>query len=183
ATKSAFNMVGSTSAGATGINGAQAVTTVPSGTGGTTPYLPTLVSAPTSGAPTGAFTLGYLNAARTLGLDLRISALESSGKGRIISNPKVMTVDNEQAVIKQGQKIPYSTVSNAGTQVQFIDAALSLTVTPHVGPDKSILLNIQVSKDAADFAQTSQGLPSITTNEASTQVLMKDGETVVMGGI
>jgi type IV pilus assembly protein PilQ len=184
ATKSAFNLVGSTSSGATGINGSQAVTTVPSGTSGTTtPYFPTLVNVPTSGAPTGAFTLGYLNAARTLGLDLRISALESSGRGRIISNPKVMTVDNEQAVIKQGQKIPYSTVSNAGTQVQFIDAALSLTVVPHVGPDKSILLNIQVSKDSADFSQVSQGLPTITTNEATTQVLIKDGETVVMGGI
>ncbi len=184
ATKSAFNLVGSTTSGATGINGSQVVTTVPSGTsGGTTPYFPTLVGVPTSGAPTGAFTLGYLNAARTLGLDLRISALESGGKGKIISNPKVMTVDNEQAVIKQGQKVPYSTVSNAGTQVQFIEATLSLTVTPHVGPDKSILLNIQVSKDSADFSQQSQGLPTITTNEANTQVLIKDGETVVMGGI
>ncbi len=184
ATKSAFNLVGSTTSGAAGINGSQAVTTVPSGTSGTTPYFPTLVSVPTSGTPTGAFTLGYLNAARTLGLDLRISALESSGKGRIISNPKVMTVDNEQAVIKQGQKIPYSTTTSLGaSSVQFIDAALSLTVTPHVGPDKSILLNIQVSKDAADFSQVSQGLPTITTNEATTQVLIKDGETVVMGGI
>src|SRR5208283_4571114 len=155
ATKSAFNMVGSTSAGATGINGAQAVTTVPSGTGGTTPYLPTLVSAPTSGAPTGAFTLGYLNAARTLGLDLRISALESSGKGRIISNPKVMTVDNGKAMIKQGQKIPYSTVSaNTGPSIQFIDAALTLTVTPQVGPDKSVMLTIDATKNAADFSQT-----------------------------
>ena len=184
ASKSAFNLVGSTSAGATGINGSQAVTTVPSGAGGTTPFFPTLVSLPTSGAPTGAFTLGYLNPARTLGLDLRISALESSGKGRIISNPKVMTVDNEQAVIKQGENIPYqSSSANTGPNTQFISADLSLTVTPHVGPDKTILLNIHISKDAADFSQTVNGQPAITTNEASTQVLIKDGGTVVMGGI
>jgi type IV pilus assembly protein PilQ len=183
ATKSAFNLVGSTSSGTTAINGSQAVTTVPSGTG-TTSYFPTLVSLPTSGAPTGAFTLGYLNPARTLGLDLRISALESSGKGRIISNPKIMTVDNEQAVIKQGENIPYqSSSANTGPNTQFISADLSLTVTPHVGPDKTILLNIHINKDAADFSQTVNGQPAITTNEASTQVLIKDGGTVVMGGI
>lgn len=184
ATKSAFNLVGSTSSGTTGINGSNVVTTTPTGTGATVPYFPTIVSLPTSGAPTGAFTLGYLNASRTLGLDLRISALESSGRGRVISNPKVMTVDNEQAVIKTGQKIPYQASSaNTGPSIQFIDADLSLTVTPHVGPDKSILLNIHITKDAADFSQAVNGTPSITTNEASTQVLIKDGETVVMGGI
>ncbi len=183
ATKSAFNLVGSTSAGATGINGSQAVTTVPTGSG-TTPYFPTLVNLATSGSPTGAFTLGYLNPARTLGLDLRISALESSGRGRIISNPKVMTVDNQQAVIKQGEKIPYQANSaNSGPSIQFIDADLSLTVTPHVGPDKSILLDIHITKDAADFAQAVNGTPSISTNEATTQVLITNGATVVMGGI
>ncbi len=182
ATKSAFNLVGSTTAGATGINGSQAVTTLPTGTG-TTPYFPTLASLPTSGAPTGAFTLGYLNPARTFGLDLRISALETSGKGRIVSSPKIMTLDNEKAIIKQGRKIPYSTVSNAGTQVQFIDAALGLVVTPQVGPDNTILLNIDATNDQADFSNTSEGLPSITTNEATTQVLIKDGATVVLGGI
>ena len=183
ATKSAFNLVGSTTSGATGINGSQAITTVPTGAGGTAPFFPTLVNLATTGAPTGAFTLGYLNPARTLGLDLRISALETSGKGRIISSPKIMTLDNEKAVIRQGRKIPYSTVSNAGTQVQFIDAALGLNVTPQIGPDKTILLNIDATKDSADFSNQSMGLPSITTNEASAQVLIKDGATVVMGGI
>lgn len=183
ATKSAFNLVGSTSSGATGINGSNVVTSTPTGSGSTTPYFPTLVSLPTAGAPTGAFTLGYLNPARTFGLDLRISALESTGKGRIVSSPKIMTLDNEKAVIKQGRKIPYSTVSNAGTQVQFIDAALGLTVTPQIGPDKTILLTIDATNDQADFSNTSEGLPSITTNEASTQVLIKDGATIVLGGI
>ncbi len=181
ATKSAFNLVGSSTSGGTGISGGQVVTTTP---GSATPYFPTIVNLPTSGAPTGAFTLGYLNAARTLGLDLRISALESSGKGRIISNPKIMTVDNEQAVIKQGAKIPYQANSaNTGPSIQFMDADLSLTVTPHVGPDKSILLNIHITKDAAEAALAQGGVPAISTNEASTQVLVKDGETVVMGGI
>ena len=95
-----------------------------------------------------------------------------------------MTVDNEQAVIKQGENIPYqSSSANTGPNTQFISADLSLTVTPHVGPDKTILLNIHISKDAADFSQTVNGQPAITTNEASTQVLIKDGGTVVMGGI
>jgi type IV pilus assembly protein PilQ len=184
ATKSAFNLVGSASSGTTGINGGQVVTTVPTGTGTTTPFFPTLVSLPTSGAPTGAFTLGYLNPARTFGLDLRISALETSGNGKIISNPKIMTVDNEQALIKQGENIPYQASSaNTGPSIQFISANLALTVTPHVGPDKTILLDIHITKDAADFSQSVNGEPTITTNEASTQVLIKDGGTVVMGGI
>lgn len=146
-------------------------------------YFPTLVNLGTTAAPAGAFTMGYLNAAQTFGLDFRISALESSGKGRVVSNPKIMTVDNEKAVIKQGRRIPYSTVSQSGTQVQFVDASLDLIVTPQVGPDKTILLNIQANKNEADFSQTSQGLPSIRTSEATTQVLIKDGETVVIGGI
>lgn len=190
ASKSA--LYGTGSASSTAISGTPTVNNLPGATGGgsTTPsvtplsnYTPTLVSLPTSGAPTGAFTIGYLNAARTLGLDLRISALESSGKGKTISSPKIMTLDNEKAVIKQGRKIPYSTVSNAGTQVQFIDAALGLSVTPQVSPDNTVLLNIDATNDQADFSNTSEGLPSITTNEATTQVLIKDGETVVIGGI
>jgi type IV pilus assembly protein PilQ len=192
ASKSAFDVVGSASGSA--ISGATSVSNLPGATGGggTTPsvtplssYFPTLINLGTSGASTGAFTVGFLNAARTLGLDLRISALESNGKGRIISNPKIMTIDNEQATIKNGRKIPYTTVGAVGSvpNTSWVDAVLGLTVTPHVGPDKTILLNIQVSKDSADFSNTSQGQPSITTNEASTQVLIKDGETVVMGGI
>ncbi len=95
-----------------------------------------------------------------------------------------MTVDNEKAVIKQGQKIPYQTSSaNSGPVTQFIDASLDLMVTPQVGPDNSILLNIEVHNNQANFAQTSQGLPTINTNEATTQVLIKDGETVVIGGV
>ncbi len=190
ASKSALYGVGSAST--TGISGATPVSNLPGATGGggTTPsvtplgtYYPTLVSLGTSGSPTGAFTVGYLNAARTLGLDMRISALESSGNGKTVSSPKIMTLDNEKATIKQGRKIPYSTVSNSGTQVQFIDAALGLVVTPQIGPDKTILLNIVATNDQADFSNTSQGLPSITTNEADAEVLIKDGETVVIGGI
>ncbi len=144
---------------------------------------PTLVSLGSTGAPTGAFTMGFLNAAQTFGLDLRISALESNGKGKVVSTPKIMTVDNEKAVIRQGKRIPYSTVSQSGTQVQFVDASLDLIVTPQVGPDKTILLSIQANKNEADFSNKSQGLPSINTSEATTQVLVKDGETVVIGGI
>ncbi|MBF0505817.1 MAG: type IV pilus secretin PilQ [Nitrospirae bacterium] len=180
----AVNALGSTSAGTTGVNGSRVFTTVPAGTpAAPTTFFPNLVNLGTNSAPTGAFTLGLLNASQTLGLDLRISALESNGTGKIISNPKIMTVDNEKAVIKQGQRIPYSTVSQFGTQVQFIDASLDLIVTPQVGPDKSILLNIEAHNNQPNFSQTSQGLPTINTNEATTQVLIRDGETVVIGGV
>ncbi|HEX8947385.1 MAG TPA: type IV pilus secretin PilQ [Dissulfurispiraceae bacterium] len=151
--------------------------------GGQGSTAPTLFPLGTSNAPTGAFTIGYLNPAQTFGLDLRLSAMENSGKGRVVSSPRIMTLDNEKAVMKQGRRIPYSTVSQSGTQVQFIDASLDLIVTPQIGPDKTILLNIQANKNEADFSNTSQGMPSITTSEASTQVLVKDGETVVIGGI
>jgi type IV pilus assembly protein PilQ len=137
----------------------------------------------TTNAPTGAITIGYLNPAQTVNLALRISALEGSGKGKTVSNPKIVTADNQKAVIKQGRKIPYSTVSQSGTQVQFVDASLDLIVTPQIGPGGTILLNIQVNNNEADFSRTSQGMPSIRTSEATTQVLVKDGETVVIGGI
>jgi type IV pilus assembly protein PilQ len=141
--------------------------------------LPAAVGAGTGGT----LALGYISAGSTFLLDFRLSALESSGKGKIVSNPKIMTVDNEKAIIQQGKKIPVSTVSAEGTKTEFIDANLNLTVTPQIGPDNTVLLKIEAKKNEPDFSRTVNNIPTIDVKEASTQVLLKDGETVVIGGI
>ena len=119
-----------------------------------------------------------------LGLDLRLSAMESAGRGRILSAPKVTTMDHREAHISSGRRIPYETSSNLGTATQFIDAELSLTVTPHVTSDDHVILEIKATKNAADFANTDgNGNPTITTNEALSEVIVSNGATTVLGGI
>lgn len=116
----------------------------------------------------------------TLSLDLRLSALETQGWGKIVSSPKVLTLDNKEASIQQGVQIPYQTTSSSGTQTQFVPATLSLNVTPHATADGRLNLKIKVNKDSADRSTTP---PSINTNQATTEILVKDGETTVIGGI
>lgn len=116
-------------------------------------------------------------------LDLRISAGESQGLSRVISTPKVSVLDNQEAKIEQGESIPFSTTSASGTQTTFVDANLSLLVTPHVSPDGGIIMKIKVSKNAAGETRPGASGPSILKKEATTHVLVKDGETTVIGGI
>jgi type IV pilus assembly protein PilQ len=117
-------------------------------------------------------------------LDLRLSALEQRGDGRILSSPKVLTLENTPARIEQGVSIPFLSVSAAGTQTQFVDATLSLEVTPQVTNDNRVMMNIVVTDNSPDRALTGAGgQPSIRRNEATTQVLAGDGETIVIGGI
>jgi type IV pilus assembly protein PilQ len=153
-----------------------------------------LVNLPASTAakasPTGAITFGFLNAAQSLGLDLRLSAIEDSGKGKIVSSPKILTLDNRSAVIKQGKKIPVTTAQGgtggSGTTftTTYIDALLKLTVTPQIAPDGSIQLRVEVNKDQPDFLNTDQlGNPAIDVKQALTQIMLNDGETIVIGGI
>jgi type IV pilus assembly protein PilQ len=119
-----------------------------------------------------------------LNLDLILSALESTGEGKIISTPRVSALDNKEAKKEQGISIPFSTVSASGTQTQFIDAKLSLVVTPHATPDNKIFMKIQATKNAPDTSlSNAQGQPSIRKNEATTEILLADGETAVIGGI
>ncbi|MEF9475778.1 MAG: type IV pilus secretin PilQ, partial [Candidatus Mariimomonas ferrooxydans] len=148
------------------------------------PLLVDLPAAVGAGAG-GALGFGYVSARDLRALDIQLSAMESSGKGRIISNPKIITMDNQQASIQQGKKIPYQeTAEGGGTTTAFVTAALELTVTPHITPDGTIVMDIEIKKNEADFSQTSAGgAPTIDTNEASTQVLISDGDTLVMGGI
>lgn len=147
------------------------------------PLLVNLPAAVGKGAG-GALGIGFVSADNLRSLDLQISALESSGKGKIVSNPKVMTMDNQKAKILQGKKIPYTTISDSGTKTEFVDAALELTVTPHITPHGTILMNVDVKKNEANFSQTSEGgVPTIDTNEISSQVLIKHGDTLALGGI
>lgn len=116
-------------------------------------------------------------------LDIQLSALEAEGKGRILSNPKVVTSDNKKAIIQQGKSIPYKTVSQTGTQTQFAEAVLGLEVTPTVTKDGYIKLEILAKKDQADFINQSEGVPTIDKKQATTLLYVRDGETAVIGGI
>ncbi|OGW46993.1 MAG: hypothetical protein A2078_10210 [Nitrospirae bacterium GWC2_57_9] len=134
-----------------------------------------------SGASLG-ISLGSLS--KAINLDLVLSALESTGEGKVISTPRVSALDNKEAKIEQGISIPFSTTSSSGTQVQFIDAKLSLVVTPHATPDNKVFLKIQATKNAPDTSLLgASGQPSIRKNEATTEILLGDGETAVIGGI
>jgi type IV pilus assembly protein PilQ len=115
-------------------------------------------------------------------LDAALKALESSGQGKIISSPKILTLDNKKAIIKQGQQFPYQTVEDNEVNIEFQDVDLSLEVTPHVTPDRRVALKIKTTKnEIVGFIST--GDPIISTNEADTELLVDDGETIVIGGV
>ena len=118
-----------------------------------------------------------------LDLNVRLEALEKQGKGRILSSPKVTTADNKEARIRSGKQIPYQVTSAEGNSIQFVDAELSLTVTPHVTSDNSEYMVIDATKNAADFTQLVGTVPTITTKETHTEVLVGNGDTTVLGGI
>lgn len=128
----------------------------------------------------GGLTFGILR--DNLRLDLSLSALEASGKGKVVSSPKVVTIDNKEAMIEQGTQIPYSTVSASGTNTQFVDATLSLKVTPHITPEGSIIMKLEAKNDSQG-ATGANGQPAINKKKATTEVLVRDGETAVIGGI
>ncbi|MCK4509139.1 MAG: type IV pilus secretin PilQ, partial [Desulfuromonadales bacterium] len=120
-----------------------------------------------------------------LNIDLRLSALENSGEGKIISTPRITTLNGEKATIAQGTKIPFSSVSDSGTDVKFENAELKLEVTPEINPDGTILLNINVSNSAVGtVVPTATGdAVSIDEKKAETKVLVRNGQTTVIGGI
>jgi type IV pilus assembly protein PilQ len=117
-------------------------------------------------------------------IDLQIQAAESAGEGKVISSPRIVTLDNRQASIEQGVSIPFQTFENGDAKLEFIDAVLRLEVTPHITADRSIIMKIEVQRNAPDDSvQTSTGSPAIAKNEARTETLVKDGQTLVIGGI
>jgi type IV pilus assembly protein PilQ len=127
-------------------------------------------------------TLGSV--AGAFNLNLRLSAMESTGTVRIVSSPRVTTMDNVQAYIEQGVSIPVSVVSAMGAQTQFVDAKLMLSVKPHVTNEGTISMVINVTRNEPDFVNTgARGDPSIQKKEAKTTMLVRDGDTAVIGGI
>jgi type IV pilus assembly protein PilQ len=128
------------------------------------------------------FTLGSVN--DTFGLDIALSAMESRGEGRVISRPEVTTLDHKTATITQGVSIPFQIRQQGETSLSFIEANLNLTVTPHVTADESIIMKVSIANNAPDTSiPTSTGDPAIDKKEATTEVLVRNGETTVIGGI
>ncbi|QNH00893.1 type IV pilus secretin PilQ [Pseudomonas sediminis] len=141
------------------------------------PFVDMGVAASTSGIG-----IGFLT--DNLVLDLQLSAMESSGNGEIVSQPKVVTADKETAKILKGQEVPYQEASSSGaTSTSFKEAALSLEVTPQITPDNRIIMEVKVTKDAPDFQRAINGVPPINKNEVNAKVLVSDGETIVIGGV
>jgi type IV pilus assembly protein PilQ len=127
-------------------------------------------------------TLGSVSGA--VNVNLRLSAAESMGDIRIISAPKITTLDNVEAKIEQGVTIPFSQVSAAGVSTTFRDAKMNLTVKPHVTADGSIIMKVSITRNEPDFVNTgARGDPTILKKEAQTELLVKDGDTTVIGGI
>jgi type IV pilus assembly protein PilQ len=127
-------------------------------------------------------TLGSVNGA--VNINLRLSSLENTGNVRIISAPKITTLDNIEASIEQGVAIPISVVSAAGTNTVFVDAKLNLTVKPHVTNEGSVIMNVQITRNEPDFVNTgARGDPTILKKQARTEMLVRDGDTAVIGGI
>ncbi|MDD5388059.1 MAG: type IV pilus secretin PilQ [Gallionellaceae bacterium] len=165
--------------------------TAAAGTGLTT--TPTNVNLPATLAVgtlnlSSASTLGFtvINAASTAILGLELQALEADKRGKIVSNPRVITQNQKPAVILQGQQIPYQ--SSAGgtagaTTTSFVDALLCLLVDPQVLNNDTIILDVEVQKDAAGAAPVAGGAPPINVKRVKTQVRVKNGETAVLGGI
>lgn len=136
-------------------------------------------------SPAGAIGLAILGS--NVLLDLELSALQSEGAGKIVSNPKVITTNGHKAVISQGQEIPYQSETASGggaiANIQFKEALLKTEVTPQITPNDNIILDILVQKDEADWGRVVNGQPPINTREVQTKVQVQNGQTVMLGGI
>ncbi|MFC6438781.1 type IV pilus secretin PilQ [Bowmanella sp. JS7-9] len=143
------------------------------------------VNLPVSGAA-GRFGLSIARLADGTILDLELSALENENKGEVIASPRITVANQHDAYIEQGTEIPYVQATSSGaTSVEFKKAVLSLKVTPHITPDNRIILDLVITQDTrGDTVSTSTGpAVAIDTQEISTQVLVENGETIVLGGI
>ncbi|MBX3189289.1 MAG: type IV pilus secretin PilQ [Labilithrix sp.] len=128
------------------------------------------------------FSLGSVD--NNFNIGLRLSAAEASGLLRIVSSPRILTLDNRDARISQGTLIPFSQISAQGVQTTFQEAKLQLLVKPHVTADGSVAMHVKINRDEPDFNQTSaRGDPTILKREAETDLLVMDGHTAVIGGI
>ncbi|WP_201193844.1 type IV pilus secretin PilQ [Pseudomonas fluorescens] len=160
-------------------NGANASSTIgtPGSTSTNSPFVDMGTSANTSGIGIAFITDNVL-------LDLELTAMEKTGNGEIVSQPKVVTSDKETAKILKGTEIPYQEAASSGaTSVSFKEASLSLEVTPQITPDNRIIMEVKVTKDEPDYLNKVQDVPPIKKNEVNAKVLVNDGETIVIGGV
>ena len=152
--------------------------------GGANPNFVVNMPAPAGLATGSAIGLTMGSVAGAFNLNLRLSAMESTGTVRILSSPRITTMDNIDAVIEQGVSIPVSVVSAMGAMTQFVDAKLHLGVKPHVTNEGTVMLTVTVTKNEPDFVNTgARGDPTILKKEARTTMLVRDGDTAVIGGI
>lgn len=173
--------------GATGVDSDGAGTCGPFGGACTRPTVGT------TNVPVPFVDMGAVNSSSGIGigfitdnaiLDLQLSAMEKTGNGEIVSQPKVVTSDKETAKILKGTEVPYQESSSSGaTTVSFKEAALSLEVTPQITPDNRIIMEVKVNKDEPDYPNAVLGVPPIKKNEVNAKVLVNDGETIVIGGV
>ncbi len=136
-------------------------------------------------APVSTVSLAIGNVITNYNLDLKLSMGEVEGYTKILSSPKVITLDNQPAKIESGQQIPYQQTAGASgaTSVSFKSATLSLEVTPHITRNNQVILKLKVSKNSPDYTHTVAGEPPINTNSVETTVILKNGQTIVIGGL
>jgi type IV pilus assembly protein PilQ len=184
--------------GVTSLSGAGSVGTSPLGTFGVNPLYPVVgTSVPTATtlsniplfsnqpvtSPTSGFS--FLNASSHVQIDAILTMAESRGLLKILSRPRVVTQNNIQALVRQGVRVPIVTQAQLGgpPTVTYVDAFLRLTVVPQITSENTIFLNVDVENTTPDFGRTVQGNPTLITQQATTQVLVTDGGTVVIGGV
>jgi type IV pilus assembly protein PilQ len=130
-----------------------------------------------------ALGFSFANVLDTFRLDVALTAMETNGTGQIISSTKVTALNNKQAEVIQGRQIPVQTTANFTVTTQYVNAALQLRATPQITADGSIIMELDIQNNAADFSNLVNGIPPITTQSAKTQVMVPDGGTTVIGGI
>ncbi len=184
--------------GNTSIGGASAVGSSPTSVFGLSPLYPiigTSVPSPTTGQQIPLFSnlpvtspnsgINFLNASNNVRIDAVLTMAESRGLLKILSRPRVVTQNNIQALVRQGVRVPIVTQAQLGgpPTVTYVDAFLRLTVVPQITSEGTIFLNVDVENTTPDFGRTVQGNPTLITQQATTQVLVTDGGTVVIGGV
>ncbi|MBZ5570990.1 MAG: type IV pilus secretin PilQ [Acidobacteriia bacterium] len=182
----------------TAVGGASAVGTTPTATFGLSPFYPiigTSAPTPTTGMQIPLFSnlgvtsptsgINFINATNNIRLDAILTMAESRGLVKILSRPRVVTQNNIQALVRQGVRVPIVTQAQLGgpPTVTYVDAFLRLTVVPQITSEGTIFLNVDVENTTPDFGQSIQGNPTLITQQATTQVLVTDGGTVVIGGV
>jgi len=182
----------------TAVGGAPAVGPSPLASFGSTPFYPiigTAAPSPGSGVQIPLFSnlgstsptsgLSFINVSNHVRIDAYLSMAESRGLVKILSRPRVVTQNNIQALVRQGVRVPIVTQAQLGgpPTVTYVDAFLRLTVIPQITSEGTIFLNVDVENTTPDFAESIQGNPTLITQQATTQVLVTDGGTVVIGGV